>query len=333
MSNSKFLDTAAKANLTRNKIATGAALCLVAAYGLRRFYPTFSQLVYKQKSKSKAESQLNGGDIGNSATLSPLHSSSSKDQPDRKNPHVDKHFYKQLRSLIKIIIPKVWTREFGILVLHTLSLVIRTFLSIYVAKLDGSIVQSIVQRNVTRFVVQLSKWILLAVPATFINSLIRFLESKLALVFRTRLVKHAYEKYFDSQTYYRVSNLDSRLSNADQCLTEDITMFTSSLAHLYSHLTKPLLDVALMSFTLYRLASSRGASSKAPTLIAAVVILITAKILRSVSPKFGKLVADEASRKGSLRFMHSRIITNAEEIAFYNGHKVNAYNYSFKKLL
>lgn len=204
---------------------------------------------------------------------------SDTDQSLKKpSPAVNKEFLRQLIELSKILLPRVWCKETLILSAHTVSLIFRTFLSIYVAKLDGKIVKTIVQKDAKKFLWMLSLWVGIAVPATFVNSLIRFLESKLGLALRSRLVDHAYKLYFRNQTYYRVSNLDGRLSNVDQCLTDDITTFTQQLSHLYSHLTKPFLDVAVMSYTLFRLASSRGARSETPSLIAAAVIVVTFKV-------------------------------------------------------
>lgn len=240
-----------------------------------------------------------------------------------RNPlSVNKEFLDQLLKLLKIVIPRLWSKQVVLLFFHSSCLVARTFLSIYVATLDGQVIKSIVQKNVRKFTFHLMKWIAVALPATFINSMIRYLENRIALAFRSELVNHAYKKYFANQTYYRVSNLDSRLTNADECLTEDIRMFCSSVAHLYSHLTKPLLDVMVIVWTLNRMARKRGTNWKLPSTIAGVVIYVTAITLRTLSPKFGKMAAEESKRRGHLRHLHSRVINNAEEIAFYSGHKV-----------
>lgn len=39
-------------------------------------------------------------------------------------------------------------------------------------------------------------------------------------------------------TYYKMSNLDNRISNADQLLTQDVEKFCSTLTELYSNLSK-----------------------------------------------------------------------------------------------
>ena len=181
--------------------------------------------------------------------------------PRSKTPAVNKEFWDQLWKLLKIIIPGAWSKSAMILFFHTLSLVARTFLSIYVAKLEGKIVKSIVSKDLFRFAMMMTKWITIAIPATFINSSIRFLESHLALSFRTKLVQYFYNLYFKRQCYYRVSNLDGRMENADHCLTDDISAFSSSIAHLYSHITKPILDSLLITYSLASLAKARGGAS------------------------------------------------------------------------
>ena len=176
----------------------------------------------------------------------------------KKRIAIDGAFFKKLRGLLKIVMPSWRSKPAVLLAMHTTFLLARTFVSIVVARLDGALVKAIVDRNGRQFAIEMAKWLLLAWPACYINSMIKFLEGKVALALRTNLTAHALRKYTEDDCHYRVSNLDGRLANADQCLTQDITAFTSSLAHLWSHLSKPAFDVALISFELLRHNRSRG---------------------------------------------------------------------------
>ncbi|CAB0038457.1 unnamed protein product [Trichogramma brassicae] len=241
-------------------------------------------------------------------------------QASKKPVGLDKAFAKQLLMLLKIMIPGWRTREAALLSCTTFALLTRTFLSVYVATLEGQIVKRIVLKDIRGFLWMMARWFAVAFPATFVNSAIRYLEGRLALSFRERLVEHAYKMYLSKQTYYRVSALDTRLGGAEQRLTDDLSELASSVAHLYSHLTKPLLDCALVGIALISFSSRMGARTVPGPLLSVVVIGLTGQILRLASPKFGQLVA-EASRKGRLREAHARISAHAEEIAFYGGHK------------
>lgn len=99
-------------------------------------------------------------------------------------PGLNKEFINNLVKLMSIMVPSLVCRETAILCVHTLFLLTRTFLSIYVAGMEGAIVKYIVQKDFKKFSIMLMKWFGIAVPATFINSMIRYLENKLALAFR-----------------------------------------------------------------------------------------------------------------------------------------------------
>lgn len=124
--------------------------------------------------------------------------------------------------MLKIVIPTWKCQEVLDICLLTVFLVLRTFLSIYIADLNGKIVKSIIQKNKTIFIERVFYLGLIAVPASFVNSFLDFLNKRLAISFKKRLTSFFHETYMKDQICYQLSNLDSRIGNPDQRLTADI---------------------------------------------------------------------------------------------------------------
>ncbi|KAF9408096.1 hypothetical protein BGZ94_002451, partial [Podila epigama] len=139
---------------------------------------------------------------------------------------VNKEFFRQIEAIFKILIPKLHCKETVILVLHTTFLVLRTYLSVVVARLDGAIVKDLIAGNGKSFIRGLGYWFAIALPATYTNSMIRYLQSKLSIAFRTRLTRYIHDLYLnDHITYYKALNLDDRIEGIDQYITTDVAKF------------------------------------------------------------------------------------------------------------
>ncbi|KAI8915683.1 ABC transporter transmembrane region 2-domain-containing protein [Gorgonomyces haynaldii] len=199
-------------------------------------------------------------------------------------------------------------------------LVGRTALSLYVAELDGRITSALVQGQGKQFLKNILYWMIVAIPATYTNSMLSYLQGKLSIGFRTRLTDYLHDRYLSNMTFYKVANLDDRIKNADQLITQDVSRFCEKVAELYSNLTKPVLDTLLFNYQLVNNVGGEGVFS------INMLVQVSAFVLRLLTPPFGRMVANEAKLEGEFRFIHSRLIENAEEVALYTGQNVEKSN-------
>lgn len=153
-------------------------------------------------------------------------------------------------------------------------------------------------------------------PATYTNSLIDYLQSKIALAYRTRLTQRVHDQYLSDATYYKLGNLDDRIRNADQLIAVDISKFATSLAECYSNISKPILDVILYN---YQLSNNVGAEG---LIFINFLVQGSAVLLRALTPPFGQYAAESQKLEGEYRWAHSRLIENSEEVALYRGQEL-----------
>lgn len=235
--------------------------------------------------------------------------------PLQTKPGLNLAFLHQFLSLLSIMIPRWDSKETGLLLSHGMFLMLRTYLSLVVARLDGEIVRDLVAGNGKQFILGIIKWCGIGAVASYTNAMIKFLQSKVSISLRTRLTRYIHDLYLnDNLSYYKLSNLDGGIGQgADQFITQDLTLFCASAASLYSSLGKPFVDLCVFNYQLYR--------ALGPLALTGLLsnYFLTATILRKLAPPFGKLKAVEGRKEGDFRALHARLIANAEEVAFYGG--------------
>jgi ATP-binding cassette, subfamily D (ALD), peroxisomal long-chain fatty acid import protein len=145
---------------------------------------TLAHRVHSAISEQKAAAQ---GSLPKSRTSL---STKSADGTKRKKVELDREFFKNIFRLLKIVIPGWRSKEFRLLINHSIFLVARTLLSLYVADLDGQLVSSLVRGKGRDFLKGLCWWMLVAIPATFTNSMVCVLFQLRTLIVLTTIFSY-----------------------------------------------------------------------------------------------------------------------------------------------
>jgi ATP-binding cassette subfamily D (ALD) protein 3 len=242
---------------------------------------------------------------------------------------VDGVFFTRLWRLLKILIPGPLTPESGYLLLVAAMMLSRTWCDVWMLKNGTAIERTIITRDFNGFLVVFINFMMALFPIALVNNLLRYGLNELALRFRARLTNHLYQEYLNGFTYYKVSNLDNRIANADQLLTQDVEKFCTSVSELYSNVSKPILDIFIYA---RRLSGAIGAQGPMSML---AYLLVSGLLLTRLRRPIGKFTVNEQRLEGEFRFVNSRLITHSEEVAFYGGNEKEreVINRSFRGLV
>ena len=94
-------------------------------------------------------------------------------------------------------------------------------MSIWLSEVNGKIVNAIVERNFNKFLYRIGYLGLFAIPSSVVNSGMDYFSKLLSVAFRERITEHFHNQYLQKMFYYKICNLDSRITNPDQRLTQD----------------------------------------------------------------------------------------------------------------
>lgn len=239
-----------------------------------------------------------------------------------KNSHLFySKFLNQMNLLSKILIPSLLDKNCILLVLQIFFLVMRTWLSLFVAKLDGQIVKDIIAGRGRRFLLDLACWFLIALPASYTNSAIKLLQRKLSLNFRVYLTRYIHDMYLDKRLAFYKLIFDEKagssvIKNIDNSISNDVSKFCDATCSVFANIAKPVID--LFFFSVY-LRDNLGTVGVVGIFIN---YFITGYLLRRFTPPLGKLASSRSKADGNYYNYHVNMINNNEEIAFYQGTEV-----------
>jgi ABC-type uncharacterized transport system fused permease/ATPase subunit len=140
-----------------------------------------------------------------------------------------------------------------------------------------------------------------------------FFQSRLEMAMRQGLSDNFRKRLMAHNTFYRITQLDGRISDVSQRLADDVRDFASTGSEITAEILKPLIELLLFCVKLRALVGT-GATGALLTYLG-----VGALIIRLTLPNFQRMVTKEAEANGRYRAVHSRVRTHCESIAFFGG--------------
>lgn len=194
--------------------------------------------------------------------------------------------------------------------------IVRTVLSNSIAHMNGDALKLMLAQDTSGF----GKLIVLALVQGMGQALLaptlNHLQSLMSLQWRKRLTEYITERYMKHQAYFKLKETMpdlAEIGQIDQVLAEDVSLLTEGVAELWQEFVKPCVDIVWFAHSMWMLTGWQGLRWQYIFLVSGTLFL------RLVRPNLASLTAEREKLDGQFRFVHDRLRTHKEAIAFFNG--------------
>ncbi|KAM7262302.1 hypothetical protein ACFE04_021379 [Oxalis oulophora] len=212
----------------------------------------------------------------------------------------------RVAAMFKVLIPTVLDKQGAQLLAVAFLVVSRTWISDRIASLNGTTVKFVLEQDKKAFIRLIGVSVLQSAANSVVAPSLRHLTARLALGWRIRLTQHLLMSYLRNDAFYKVFNMSSKKIDADQRLTHDLEKLTGDLSKLVTGMVKPSVDILWQVVRPYQALFTS-------------LLLSPQNSDQNVAPDFGDLTSREQQLEGTFRFMHERLCTHAESVAFFGG--------------
>jgi len=281
------------------KLISLASLCTFVCYRLYQKYVGGDQSRLQKITKNQTNPS-NGEDP-------------SPTTQQRHRTRIDREFLDRLLYLVRIAMPHWFSKEMVICICTGITVIAQSFLINLSNSIAGDLMVDLTSRNQRPFFKHLLMLTGVLTCNSVVSPFIHYLIGNLHVSMRKNMTLHIHKLYYRNMIYYKAQNLDRRLGNPDQRITQDVDVVCKQITSLFLDLLSPAIDVILYTYQLNHLMGVGGPLS------ILIYMAIAFFALSFVTPNFTRMAAETQNREGEFRHIHARARLNAESIAFYGG--------------
>jgi ABC-type uncharacterized transport system fused permease/ATPase subunit len=151
------------------------------------------------------------------------------------------------------------------------------------------------------------------VVQTVVDTLQKHTERKLQVEMMTGMTTVLQDKVMSNGSFYALKNIDGRVEDMDTRISDDVSNFCETVSEMWSQFAYPLVRILWFAGRFARTVDRKYATLLWGYLGLSVVVL------KFIMPNYKQIVAEQSSLEGKYKFVHSRVRTHSESIAFFGG--------------